>query len=296
MAPPKVNVKERFNDGEVDLSMSELNEVPIKDILSLKRVHSLDLSNNTLTFLPKNFTLLTHLTKLDLSKNELTELPEDFGNLVKLKHLDLYKNQLQHLPLSFSKLKNLKWLDLKDNPLVPAVAKVAGLCINTKECQACAKNIVDFFTKLENQVSAELEMRNKDRQKQLEFNQKKKQEEKNMKKKEKQKEKKILNGNTMEPKKSNKNRKNNKEKVKNNNSMKTASYSLFSTIIQWIFFMAALYIGFVIFKAYNSKNLMDTAKNIVIQDLNKLYDDVPVWWTLSKQYLENLYKNLTDKQ
>lgn len=296
MAPTKVNVKERFNEGEVDLSMSDLNEVPIKDILSLKRVHSLDLSNNILTVLPKNFTLLTHLTKLDLSKNELTELPEDFGNLVKLKHLDLYRNQLQHLPLSFSKLKNLKWLDLKDNPLVPAVAKVAGLCINAKECQACAKNIVDFFSKLEYQVSAELEMRNKDRQKQLEFSQKKKQEEKNLKKKEKQKEKKVSNGNITEPKKPNKNRTKNKEKAKNNSSIETASYSLFSTIFNWILFMLALYIGFVIFKAYDSKNLVETAKNIVIQDLNKLYDDVPVWWTLSKQYFESFYKNLTVKQ
>lgn len=67
-----------------------------------------------------------------MSKNEITELPEDFGALSKLTHLDLYRNKLQHLPLSFGQLIGLKFLDLKDNPLVPAIAKVAGPCIDTK--------------------------------------------------------------------------------------------------------------------------------------------------------------------
>lgn len=31
---PKINVKERFTDGEIDLSMSDLEEVPVKDIVS----------------------------------------------------------------------------------------------------------------------------------------------------------------------------------------------------------------------------------------------------------------------
>ncbi|XP_072389809.1 leucine-rich repeat-containing protein 59-like [Diabrotica undecimpunctata] len=290
---PKVNVKERFNDGEVDLSMSDLSEVPVKEILSLKPVHSLDLSNNTLTVLPKNFASLTHLTILDLSKNDLKELPEDFGNLVKLRHLDLYRNQLQHLPLSFSKLKNLKWLDLKDNPLVPAVAKVAGLCINTKECQNCAKNIVAFFNKLENQVSADLEMRNKDRQKQLEFNQKKKQEEKNIKKKEKQKEKKS-NVKVVEPTKQNQkvSSKGKNKKVKEEDSI---FGSILSSILGWAVLMFVLYVGFIFYKVYGSQNVLDSARDVFIKDLNKLYDDAPIWWLSSKEYLQNLYKNITTR-
>lgn len=142
-------------------------------------------------FFQKNFSSLTHLTKLDLSKNELRELPEDFGDLSKLKYLDLYKNQLQHLPLSFSKLKDLKFLDLKDNPLVPAVAKIAGPCLDTKQCQSCAKDVVNFFVKLELQVNTEVEMRNKNRQKQLEINQHKKQEEKKANKKKERAQKQI---------------------------------------------------------------------------------------------------------
>lgn len=142
-------------------------------------------------FFQKTFTTLTHLTKLDLSKNELRELPEDFGNLNKLKYLDLYKNQLQHLPLSFSKLKDLKFLDLKDNPLVSAVAKIAGPCLDTKQCQSCAKDVVNFFVKLELQVNTEVEMRNKNRQKQLEINQQKKQEEKKANKKKEKTQKQV---------------------------------------------------------------------------------------------------------
>lgn len=138
----------------------------------------------------KNFVTLTNLVKLDLSKNQLKELPENFGELIKLKHLDLYKNQLQHLPLSFSKLKALKWLDLKDNPLMPKIAQIAGLCLDSKQCQSCAKDIVLFYTKLEEQIQQERDMREMHRQKSLmekeAIVQKQKQQEKKNKKKQKQ--------------------------------------------------------------------------------------------------------------
>ncbi|KAK9702646.1 Leucine rich repeat [Popillia japonica] len=98
--PPsqKINLKDKIDDGEIDLSMCDLQDVPVKDIANIKNVFSLDLSNNHLITLPKNFSTLKFLTKLDLSKNSLKELPDNFGDLIKLKHLDLYKNELQHLP------------------------------------------------------------------------------------------------------------------------------------------------------------------------------------------------------
>lgn len=143
--------------------------------------------------------------KLDLSKNQLKELPENFGELTKLKHLDLYKNQLQHLPISFSKLQSLKWLDLKDNPLMPKIAQISGPCLDAKQCQACAKNIVSFYIKLERTITEEKEMREKQRQKSLldkeakEAQKQQQQQEKKSKKKQKQQtvtnEKTKLNGN-----------------------------------------------------------------------------------------------------
>lgn len=91
--------------------------------------------------------------------------------------------------MSFGKLKNLKWLDLKNNPLVPTLAKVAGPCLDSKQCERCATDVVNFFIKLQQQVNADLEMRNKTRQKQLEINQQKQRDEKKAKKKEKKKQK-----------------------------------------------------------------------------------------------------------
>lgn len=126
-----------------------------------------------------------------MGKNQIRELPDNFGDLFKLKHLDLYSNNLQHLPLSFAKLKNLKWLDLKDNPLVPRIGEVAGQCLDSKQCQECARNIVALYTKLEEQIELERDMREQHRQKNLMLNEARKQKlqekkKKNLKPKQKQ--------------------------------------------------------------------------------------------------------------
>jgi len=165
---PKINLADKVDDGEMDLSMCDLQEVPVKEIAAYRKVWSLDLSNNHLTQLSKAFPTLANLTKLDLSKNKLKKLPDNFGDLQRLKHLDLYKNELQHLPLSFGQLKSLKWLDLKDNPLVPAIQEAAGDCLDTTQCQVCASNMIYFFTKLREKVDEERDIREKQRQKERE--------------------------------------------------------------------------------------------------------------------------------
>lgn len=38
-------------------------------------------------------------------------------------------------------LQNLKWLDLKDNPLDPVLAKVAGDCLDEKQCKQAAVKV-----------------------------------------------------------------------------------------------------------------------------------------------------------
>lgn len=94
------------------------------------------------------FVTLMNIIKLDLSKNLITELPEDFGQMVQLKHLDLYSNKLTHLPLSFGELRNLRWLDLKNNPLVPAVAKVVGPCLDQQQCLHAAREAVKLMAEM----------------------------------------------------------------------------------------------------------------------------------------------------
>ncbi|KAH8316989.1 hypothetical protein KR074_005093 [Drosophila pseudoananassae] len=143
-AKVKVNVKERVVDESCDLSLSELSEIPVREIASFKRVTVLDLSSNRLVSLGKNFATLTRLVKLDLSKNQIRFLPEDFGQLEQLRHLDLYNNCLEHLPLSFGQLRRLRYLDLKGNPLTPAWEKIVGRCSTLKDCQQAAKNTVSI--------------------------------------------------------------------------------------------------------------------------------------------------------
>ncbi|OAD59582.1 Leucine-rich repeat-containing protein 59 [Eufriesea mexicana] len=142
------NVKNRLKDETLDLSLCELREVPIREIVAIKKATHLDLSNNLLTSLPSTFIDIKQIVKLDLSRNMLTEIPENFGELRQLKYLDLYANQISRLPLSLSELKNLKWLDLKENPLTSAVASVAGPCSNLSECQTCARNIVTYLSRI----------------------------------------------------------------------------------------------------------------------------------------------------
>uniref|UniRef100_A0A8D0L7G8 Leucine-rich repeat-containing protein 59 n=1 Tax=Sphenodon punctatus TaxID=8508 RepID=A0A8D0L7G8_SPHPU len=140
-----VSLKDKLDGNELDLSLSDLNEVPVKELAALPKATILDLSCNNLISLPSDFCTLTHLVKLDLSKNQLQQLPFDFGRLANLQHLDLLNNRLVSLPVSFAHLKNLKWLDLKDNPLDPVLAKVAGDCLDEKQCKLAAVRVLQHM-------------------------------------------------------------------------------------------------------------------------------------------------------
>jgi len=154
------SLKDKLEDDELDLSMMQLNEIPVKDIELLgQKVVTINLSHNLLTSMPANFPLLTYITKLDLSKNYLAELPENFGSFKALKSLDLYANRLEKLPVSFAQLKNLKWLDLKDNPLCPALKQAAGDCITPNDCALCAKKVVALLQSMESQLQRERQRR-----------------------------------------------------------------------------------------------------------------------------------------
>jgi len=157
MATVKNNLRDKLEDGELDLSMMQLTDVPVKEIEQFGgKVTSINLSHNLLTVLPANFPLqVGHITKLDLSKNQLTELPENFGQFRSLKSLDLYANKLEKLPVTFAQLRSLKWLDLKDNPLCPAVRQAAGDCITPNDCAMCAKKVVALLQSYETQLARE---------------------------------------------------------------------------------------------------------------------------------------------
>ena len=158
---PTESLKNKVEGNQLDLSLSSLTSVPVKELAVLPKVTCLDLSCNQLAWLPPDFCTLTHIVKLDLSQNQLTELPEDFGCLAKLQHLDLYQNQLRDLPVSFCRLNSLKWLDMRDNQLEDeGLVAAAGDCLSNAQCQICAKQVVAFMKKMQSD-------RERDRQQRL---------------------------------------------------------------------------------------------------------------------------------
>ncbi|XP_061519844.1 leucine-rich repeat-containing protein 59 [Phycodurus eques] len=153
------SLKDKISDNEMDLSLCNLSEVPVKELALFTKATILDLSCNNITSLPPEFCNLTHLVKLDLSKNQLTCLPDDLGNLAGLQHLDLYNNKLSSLPVSFSQLRSLKWLDLKDNPLDEGLAKAAGDCLDEKQCKLCATMVLKHMLMLQDEADRAREKR-----------------------------------------------------------------------------------------------------------------------------------------
>ncbi|XP_040923386.1 leucine-rich repeat-containing protein 59 isoform X2 [Toxotes jaculatrix] len=154
-----LNLKDKISGNEVDLSLCNLTEVPVKELALFPKATTVDLSCNNITSLPPEFCNLTHLVKVDLSKNQLTCLPDDLGNLVNLQHLDLYNNKLTVLPVSFSQLRSLKWLDLKDNPLEPVLAKAAGDCLDEKQCKQCASKVLQHMRAIQDEADRAREKR-----------------------------------------------------------------------------------------------------------------------------------------
>lgn len=154
-----LNLKDKISGNEVDLSLCNLTEVPVRELALFTKATVVDLSCNNITSLPPEFCNLTHLVKVDLSKNQLTCLPDDVGNLTNLQHLDLYNNKLTVLPISFSQLRSLKWLDLKDNPLEANLAKAAGDCLDEKQCKQCASKVLQHMRALQEEVDRAREKR-----------------------------------------------------------------------------------------------------------------------------------------
>ncbi|NXU54126.1 LRC59 protein, partial [Turnix velox] len=48
-------------------------------------------------------------------------------------------------------LQNLKWLDLKDNPLDPVLAKVAGDCLDEKQCKQAAVKVLQHMKAIQSE-------------------------------------------------------------------------------------------------------------------------------------------------
>ncbi|XP_072743771.1 uncharacterized protein [Anoplolepis gracilipes] len=284
------DVKDKLKENSLDLSLCELEEVPVREIVSLRKVTNLNLSTNLLVSLPTTFVTLKQIIKLDLSRNMLVELPENFGEMIQLKYLDLYANKISRLPLSLSELKNLRWLDLKENPLTEAVASVAGPCSNIHECQACARNIVTYLSTVKLVIEEErLRRLNNTGETEKEMTSTKK-ENKKKKKKNAEKESKLNENKTDLQNKSFKNNSDNVKLTellsdnmcthKSHKSTRAGLYQSLTCVIVWFFIISSLLTTTLIILSGHYKQETD----MFLQSAQ----------TLSGLPLKHYYKHTTD--
>ncbi|TGZ57352.1 leucine-rich repeat protein 1 [Temnothorax longispinosus] len=128
-----------------------------RQILRLQSLNVLDLSDNKISYLPREVGTLPHLQQLvlsrntlgkspgskwawleqtaikhtlqflDISDNSLTELPIQIRNLNALAHLKVSQNELAYLPHNIGALRNLKVLDVARNRLSYLPATITHL-------------------------------------------------------------------------------------------------------------------------------------------------------------------------
>lgn len=93
--------------------------IPDSTIGKLKKLQTLDLSNNRITALPNDFWGLVSLKNLNLSLNQISGvLPSNIGNFIQLQSLDLSSNDFSgSIPEAVSSLVALRALNLSRNRL-----------------------------------------------------------------------------------------------------------------------------------------------------------------------------------
>lgn len=98
-----------------------------KEWEKLDKLVSLDLGSNKLTSISPSIGKLTHLKELNLNKNPITTLPVEIGNLKNLETLTLRQNGLTQFPASIAMLSSLENLDLALNKLTSLPLEIANL-------------------------------------------------------------------------------------------------------------------------------------------------------------------------
>ena len=101
----------------VNRSGQNIAQMP-QDILAMKNLQHLDLSNTTLSgSLPGEIRHLSNLEVLNVSNNRMTGLPAEIGQLSMLRILNAANNQLTGIPHELGNLQNLEVLDLSGNDI-----------------------------------------------------------------------------------------------------------------------------------------------------------------------------------
>lgn len=104
-------------DGKICAKYRDWTEIPdqvwVLNLTSALRI--LNVSFNSITFLPEKIILFTSLIELDCSCNKIEFLPRNLGSLVKLKTLKVNGNCLHTIPNEIGNCTNLENLHLNEN-------------------------------------------------------------------------------------------------------------------------------------------------------------------------------------
>jgi Leucine-rich repeat (LRR) protein len=143
------------NVKDIALRNDGIPSIPI-DIVNLKHLETLDLSDNKISILPSTIGDLKNLKRLILKNNNLTSLPASFAKLENLEEIDLTGNPMQTIPSILSTMPQLKIVKAGgykiDNP-VTFLNSLKGANVTFLDLSNCALNYVpsqiSYFTKLQ---------------------------------------------------------------------------------------------------------------------------------------------------
>ncbi len=98
----------------IDLRENTLCKIS-KNFKLFKNLETLHLDNNNITFIPLFIGELTNLKKLTISNNYLTSIPSSIQYLNSLETLKLSNNKVKKIPIEIGQLKKLECLYIDEN-------------------------------------------------------------------------------------------------------------------------------------------------------------------------------------
>ena len=98
----------------IDLSDNKLLKIS-KNFVLFKNLKSLKLNNNQISFLPSFISELTQLEHLSISKNNISLIPTSIQDLLKLSYFDFSYNKVDNIPIEFGLLNSLNILHIDSN-------------------------------------------------------------------------------------------------------------------------------------------------------------------------------------
>eukprot|EP01129_Flabellula_baltica_P013043 TRINITY_DN5991_c0_g1_i1.p2 TRINITY_DN5991_c0_g1~~TRINITY_DN5991_c0_g1_i1.p2 ORF type:complete len:664 (+),score=111.90 TRINITY_DN5991_c0_g1_i1:1104-3095(+) len=114
-----IPINEQHTDLWLDFYSQSLNLIDLKlDTVEDDRLDLKELNNRGISVFPDNLLLMENITSLDISYNSLLYIPKEIANLRMLAELDCSYNKLLTLPTSLGYSQSLRLLNAEGNPLI----------------------------------------------------------------------------------------------------------------------------------------------------------------------------------